>query len=125
MRHVSVLAVPRALGSALTIPLEMLTAANDVARVYKQPDKICTLEIVTIGQIECRLTGNLHITCDKLISEVSKTDLIFIPAVWRNPRAALHAHPELVQWLNRQAQERCNPLRSHHWCIFLCGDRKA
>ena len=50
MRHVSVLAVPRALGSALTIPLEMLTAANDVARVYKQPDKICTLEIVTIGQ---------------------------------------------------------------------------
>ena len=104
MRHVSVLAVPRALGSALTIPLEMLTAANDVARVYKQPDKICTLEIVTIGQIECRLTGNLHITCDKLISEVSKTDLIFIPAVWRNPRAALHAHPELLQWLNRQAQ---------------------
>ena len=56
----------------------MLTAANDVARVYKQPDKICTLEIVTTGQIECRLTGNLHITCDKLISEVSKTDLIFI-----------------------------------------------
>ena len=50
MRHVSVLAVPRALGSALTIPLEMLTAANDIARVYKQPDKICTLEIVTLGK---------------------------------------------------------------------------
>ena len=58
MRHVSVLAVPRALGSALTIPLEMLTAANDIARVYKQPDKICTLEIVTVGQLECRLIGN-------------------------------------------------------------------
>ena len=104
MRHISVLAVPRALGSALTIPLEMLNAANDIAWVYKQPDKICTLEIVTVGQLECRLTGNLNITCDKLISEVSKTDLIFIPAVWRNPRAALNAHPELVQWLNRQAQ---------------------
>ena len=104
MRHVSVLAIPRALGSALTIPLEMLTAANDIASVYKQRDKICALDIVAVEQLECRLTGNFSITCDKLISEVSKTDLIFIPAVWRNPKAALNAHPELVQWLDRQAQ---------------------
>lgn len=94
----------RALGSALTIPLEMLTAANDIASVYKQRDKICALDIVAVEQLECRLTGNFSITCDKLISEVSKTDLIFIPAVWRNPKAALNAHPELVQWLDRQAQ---------------------
>ena len=39
MRHVSVLAIPRRLGSALTIPLEMLTAANDIASVYKQQIK--------------------------------------------------------------------------------------
>ena len=58
MRHVSVLAIPRALGSALTIPLRW-TAANDIASVYKQQDKICALDIVAIEQLECRLTGNL------------------------------------------------------------------
>jgi len=58
MRHVSVRAVPRALGSTLTIPLEMLTAANDIASAYKQPDKICALEIIAVEQLECRLTAN-------------------------------------------------------------------
>jgi len=38
MKHVTIIAAPKALGSTVTIPLEMLSAANDIARARRQLD---------------------------------------------------------------------------------------
>ncbi len=46
MNQVTIIAIPRALGSTVTIPLEMLSAANDIARARKQRDKLLRIELI-------------------------------------------------------------------------------
>ena len=88
MKHISLLVIPGALGSAITIPLEMCTAANDIARARKQAEKACRLELVATEDLHCTLTGNLSLECHKLLSAVERTDLVFVPAVWRTEHGA-------------------------------------
>ena len=104
MKHVTIVVIPRALGSAITIPLEMFSAANDIARARRQPEKACQLELAAIDERECALTGKLVLRCDKLLREIKHTDLVLLPAVWRSPRLALQRHPELIRWSKEQAK---------------------
>jgi len=103
MQHVSIIALDKSLGSAITIPLEMLSAANDVARARKQTDKINQIEIIGTGNKLIQLTGGLAIRAARSIHQVPATDLIFVPGIWGNPRAAVRRHPELLTWLQQQS----------------------
>jgi len=103
MQHVSIIALDKSLGSAITIPLEMLSAANDVARARKQTDKINTIEIVGTQTGQVQLTGGLALETQRRVQEITATDLIFVPGIWGNPRAAIRRQPELLQWLQEQA----------------------
>lgn len=104
MKHISLLVIPGALGSAITIPLEMCTAANDIARARKQAEKACRLELVATEDLHCTLTGNLSLECHKLLSAVEHTDLVFVPAVWRTPRLAVQRNASLLSWLKAQSE---------------------
>ena len=102
MKHISIVVVPRALGSAITIPLEMLSAANDVAIASKRKSLVCKLELVAASELNCKLTGGMPISCHRSISEISHSDLIFIPGVWRKPKQAVAEHPRLIEWISEQ-----------------------
>lgn len=104
MKHISLIVIPGALGSAITIPLEMCTAANDIARARKQEEKMCHLELVATENLHCTLTGNLSLECHKLLSAVKHSDLVFVPAVWRNPRLAVRRNTQLLSWLQAQSK---------------------
>ena len=107
MKHVTIITVPNALGSTVTIPLEMLSAANDIARARRQRDKIVTLDVVSVGKETVTLSGGLKIHCEKSISDVRKTDLIFVPGIWGNPRKTLNAYNGLYAWLRNQYNSNC------------------
>ena len=107
MKHVTIITVPNALGSTVTIPLEMLSAANDIARARRQRDKIVTLDVVSVGEETVTLSGGLKIHCEKSISDVRKTDLIFVPGIWGNPRKTLNAYDGLYAWLRNQYNSNC------------------
>lgn len=105
MQHVSIIAIDKALGSAITIPLEMLSAANDVALARKQPHKINTIEVIGVNHSEVLLSGNLPIRVARTLQSVSNTNLIFVPGIWGNPRAASRSHPQLIAWLQQQSMQ--------------------
>lgn len=105
MQHVSIIAIDKALGSSITIPLEMLSAANDIARARKQLDKINTIEVVGIDSTQVQLSGGLAIKAARRLQKIDKSDLIFVPGIWGNPRAAIRSHPLLMTWLQRQSQQ--------------------
>jgi len=111
MKHVSIVAVPKALGSTVSIPLEMISAANDIARARNEEERMVTLEIVSSGSKNIRLSGGMLIHCDKLLSEIEHTDLIFIPGIWGSPRASIRRFPEIPTWL----------IASHERGALLCG----
>lgn len=105
MKRIAIVVVPRALGSAITIPLEMLSAANDVAKACKREELCCELELVADKDSECLLAGGMNIHCQKLITELDAYDLIFVPGVWRKPKLAVTQHPELVKWIREQYEK--------------------
>jgi transcriptional regulator GlxA family with amidase domain len=103
MKHVTIIAVPKALGSTVTIPLEMLSAANDVARSRRQLDKVITIELASgTDATELALSGGMHIKCQTTLSSISNSDLIFIPGIWGNPRSSLPKLKPMMNWLIQQ-----------------------
>lgn len=102
MKHISIIVLPRALGSTVTIPLEMLSAANDIARARRQRDKLLTLELVSTQKGEVILSGGLAMNCSRSLAQVTQTNLIFIPGIWGNPRACVNKHNLVVSWLQQQ-----------------------
>ena len=102
MKHVTIVTFPRALGSSVTIPLEMLSAANDIARARRQSDKLIAIDVVGTEARTAVLSGGLRIVCDKLLTEIVETDLIFVSGIWGNPRASLRRQAFLQDWLKTQ-----------------------
>ena len=103
MKHVTIIAVPKALGSTVTIPLEMLSAANDVARARRQLDKLVTIDLASCTDTtETVLSGGMRIKCQTTLNDISNTDLIFIPGIWGNPRSSLPKLKPMMNWLVQQ-----------------------
>ena len=102
MKQVTIICIPRALGSTVTIPLEMLSAANDIAKAQRQPDKLIGIELVGIDNETVELSGGLTVKCAKILKKATNSDLIFIPGVWGNPRASVAKHHQLQNWIKGQ-----------------------
>lgn len=103
MKHVTIIAVPKALGSTVTIPLEMLSAANDIAKARRQLDKLVTIELASgTDSTELVLSGGMRIDCQTTLDNVSNSDLIFIPGVWGNPRSSLPKLKPMMNWFVQQ-----------------------
>ena len=104
MKHVTLIAAPKALGSTVTIPLEMLSAANDIARARRQLDKLVTIELASaLNNRQVTLSGGLNISCQRTLENISKSDLIFIPGIWGNPRTTLPRLKPMLKWLREQS----------------------
>lgn len=103
MKHVTIIAVPKALGSTITIPLEMLSAANDIARSRRQLDKLVAVELASgTNANELVLSGGMHLNCQTTLNSIRNSDLIFVPGVWGNPRASLLTLRPMMDWLVAQ-----------------------
>ncbi|MDG1024922.1 MAG: helix-turn-helix domain-containing protein [Gammaproteobacteria bacterium] len=104
MKHVTIIAAPKALGSTVTIPLEMLSAANDIARARRQLDKLVTIELASaLNNRQVTLNGGLKINCERILKNISNSDLIFIPGIWGNPRTSLPRLTSMLRWLREQS----------------------
>ena len=104
MKQVSIIAIDISLGSTITIPLEMLSAANDVARARKQDDKIVNIQIVGSDKKSVTLNGGLKVECAALLHEITHSDLIFVPGIWGNPKVVIAQHASMLDWLKLQYQ---------------------
>jgi len=103
MKHVTIIAVPKALGSTVTIPLEMLSAANDIAKSRRQLDKLVAIELASGNDsTELVLSGGMRISCQTTLDSISNSDLIFVPGVWGNPRSSLPKLKPMMNWLVQQ-----------------------
>lgn len=102
MQHVSLLAFEQMLSSSVAIPLEMLEVAR--ARLKLNKDKRANFKVDVVSQdvIPLSMLGGFQIRPSQTFIEVTKTDLIVVPALWRNPRALLATQTEAIRWLAQQ-----------------------
>jgi transcriptional regulator GlxA family with amidase domain len=102
MRQVALIGLPKALGSAITIPLEMLNAANDIAWARGQRQKSLDIKFVSEVPGKIILAGGLQVICDHALTDIQQADLIFVPGIWGNPASLRHKTNSLGNWLKSQ-----------------------
>ena len=107
MAHVTLLALPGALASSLSLPMEMLTAADQLARSRHRPTGAALQQqLVGVGGDSVTLSNGLRFQLDGHWSEIERTDLLIVPALWRNPLPQLRRHRALLPWLRERAERQ-------------------
>ena len=119
IRHVTVLAVPRALGTSITLPIEMLNAANSINRVRGGGHPELNIEIASLDGRAVEITGGVQIRADRILESIRTTELVIIPALWGNPRSVIRRYPRVVTWLKQQYQQGALICATGTGCCFL------
>lgn len=105
MQHVTVLGFKKVLGTSITIPMEMLNAADLIKRIEGKAYKKLCMEVASPDGKNIALTAGLEIVCKKKVRDIKNTDLIIIPALWGNPKGVVKLYPTLISWLREQSRK--------------------
>ena len=102
LQHVTIVGFRKALGTSITIPMEMLNAADLMNRIAGNASAKLTMQLVSTDGGDIPLTAGLHLRCDSSLGDISKTDLIILPALWGNPMGVVKQQQQLLGWLQEQ-----------------------
>ncbi|RRJ84529.1 GlxA family transcriptional regulator [Aestuariirhabdus litorea] len=102
MPQVTVIAVPQMLGTSVSLPMEMLHAADSYRHLSHTPHSPLQIQVAAMGPESILMAGGLRILPDTTIDQVQTSDLVLVPALWRNPVPVLRHCSPLVKWLARQ-----------------------
>lgn len=103
MKNVSILVPEKAVIEAIADPHYMFKAVNQFL-ISKGKDPLFNVQLVGLAR-EVKLENSLYsVHTEKLISEVDKTDMIFIPAISGDIPTALRMNKDFVPWLINQYQ---------------------
>ncbi len=103
MQHVTVLAYPRALGTSITLPVEMLNAADAMARIQLPQSERLKIEIASLQGAPIQLAGGIEIRPHRTLQDILATDLVILPAMWGNPQPTINSSGFIVEWLKAQS----------------------
>ncbi|ALO46820.1 GlxA family transcriptional regulator [Pseudohongiella spirulinae] len=105
MINIAVMGFPQALASSMSIPMEMISAADTIDRLHHRRRK-SQLQIRLVSECHpaLQVMGGLALVTDPL-PEHDPMTLVFIPALWGNPRAAVRKHPDSIRWIRQQYQQ--------------------
>lgn len=101
MNHITFFYCDQMLATSMTLPIEMLRAGENAAKV--QDRELEPLNIVSAGltQEPVQTAAGFSLTPDHTIQEITHTDILFLPALWRNPKSSLRQDPKLIQWIQQ------------------------
>lgn len=98
MKHVSILVPENSVIEAVADPRYLFRAVNQFLQSAGRPP-LFQVDMVAVNR-ETRIENSVFsVHADKLLSEVKKTDLIFIPALSGDIGQALSANQPLVPWI--------------------------
>jgi transcriptional regulator GlxA family with amidase domain len=103
IRHITILALEQMLGSSAANPMEMLEAARARLKVNRSHNVDFKIEVAAPEVKSLSLLGGFQIRPHCELSAIESTDLIVVPALWRNPANTIRHHKETtIPWLLRQ-----------------------
>lgn len=101
MKHIAILAPESSVLDSITAPRYLFTAVNDFLAAAGRPP-LFDVHLVGLKK-DVHLHGGLFsVHPDSLIGEVPKTDLVLIPALYGDLRAALDQNKAFVPWIREQ-----------------------
>ena len=104
MKRVVSALYPRMLASSLTLPMDILRAAEQAARAHGLQEGRVQFLLAARDLQPVETVGGLDITPHIPLREVLPCDLLLLPALWRNPLPVLSDQREWIQMLPRLAE---------------------
>lgn len=104
--NVAFVLVEHMLATSMALPAEMLHAAADLARARQQrgqPNIHLSFVATRAGLYTSR--SGVPLVATSTLDNTTQYDLIFLPALWRNPQPILRRHAALLPWLQQQHQQ--------------------
>ena len=98
MKQVALLAFNDALATSISLPSELLTAANSVSRLDSRK-AIISSEFVGLNRQPISVSGGMEMLPSTDINNGKEYDLIIIPSRWRHPHRGAPTQPDVQRWL--------------------------
>ena len=103
MQHVTIIALPSSLAASISLPLEILNAAGELARSRDRSHPAIHIDIAGNEAGAIKTAGGMSVVATATIASIRHTDLVILPSLWRNPMPALNKHSYLIPWLQAMA----------------------
>lgn len=103
MQHITLVALPSSLATSVSLPLEILNAANEQARIRDRRQPRLLVEVVSERTGPVKTAGGLKIVATATPDAITHTDLLILPSLWRNPVSVVKKHRRLLPWLQQLA----------------------
>ncbi|PLW68927.1 GlxA family transcriptional regulator [Pseudohalioglobus lutimaris] len=100
MYRIAALLYPQALATSITLPLEILRAAAQMARVKSRLNPDVELLLVAPDLQPVAVFGDICLQPDLTLASLPTLDLLILPAIWRNPEPVIRA---AGPWLDQLA----------------------
>jgi transcriptional regulator GlxA family with amidase domain len=91
MYQAAAIVYPDALPTSITLPMEILHAASQMARAGGARNAAVNFSLASADGQPLRLSSGLQLTPDMACCELPSLDLLVLPGIWRNPRATIEA----------------------------------
>ncbi|MBT1696622.1 helix-turn-helix domain-containing protein [Fulvivirgaceae bacterium PWU4] len=101
MRHISILVPKGAVLGSIEGPRQLFTQVNQFFKAKGEPP-VFKVQLVGLEKETPLCGGLVTIHADTLLNDVEKTDLVIIPAVDGEMKAALEANKEFIPWITKQ-----------------------
>lgn len=98
MKHISILVPNEAVPAAIVDPRYMFTAVNQFFRQAER-EPVFEVELVGLTKQVALNQGVFSVNVDKSLHEVKKTDLVIVPAISGDIKAALESNAGFVPWI--------------------------
>lgn len=103
MLTVGFMLYPQHLLSSITLPAEMLRAADHQARARRLVGKQLEIRIASFADAAIPSDQNMQLHSTHSFDQLQDVDLLYLPAIWRNPLAVLAQHRNALPLLQRLA----------------------
>ena len=101
MKTVTIIVPKGAILGSIEGPRQLLTSVNSYAASVGMPPMF-QVELVGLAKETPLVSGTYTIRTDKVIKDVTKTDLIIIPAIDGDLKTALEQNKEFIPWVTQR-----------------------
>ncbi|NQX89181.1 MAG: helix-turn-helix domain-containing protein [Halioglobus sp.] len=103
MYTAAALLFPRALATSVTLPMEILQAASQMASIAQRGQNQVRFLLAGRDRQHITLGSGIALKPDVTLAELPPLDLLLLPAIWRNPLPAVRAEKDWLGLLSKHA----------------------
>ena len=107
------------LATSTMLPIEMLRAAQSAAQSKDRRATKLTIKTAAPHRGPISTRSGLALTPEFHLEDIGQTDMIYLPALWRNPRPILRQHTKLLSWLRHHYENGAIISAVGTGCCFL------